>query len=212
MRATLQLCLLLQVEAFRSSVVCPNKHLDGDDKLYRGRLLASETYIGGKVEAIESGVFRADIPCDFKLQPEGYQLLLDRCARTNCGRHRCTCMAASVLRVIVIVVQFSFWCAARNRQPVNVTDAVLPATSTMLQGEQRQLTWGAISASAATSSTLHASADRSMRGRAQQPAHKQRKWAAPLAARFQKRNPVHKVHAQWHGNTNHTRAARAPRF
>jgi hypothetical protein len=74
-----------QVEAFRSNVVCPNKHLDAEDRLYKGRLLASETYIGGKVEAIESGVFRADLPCKFAIQPEGYQALLDRCAPPSRG-------------------------------------------------------------------------------------------------------------------------------
>jgi DNA polymerase epsilon subunit 1 len=58
--------------------VCPNKHVDAEDRLYRGRLLASETYIGGKVEAIESGVFRADLPCSFKMQPEAFQMLIDR--------------------------------------------------------------------------------------------------------------------------------------
>lgn len=67
------------MEAFRSNVVCPNKHLDADDRLYRGKLLATETYIGGKVEAIESGVFRSDLPCAFKLSPEAFQGLIDRC-------------------------------------------------------------------------------------------------------------------------------------
>ena len=62
--------------------MCPNKHLDAQDRLYRGKLLATETYIGGKVEAIESGVFRSDLPCAFKLSPAAYQGLLDRCAHT----------------------------------------------------------------------------------------------------------------------------------
>jgi hypothetical protein len=81
--------LLLQVEAFRSNVLCPNKHLDANDRLFKGRLLATETYIGGKVEAIESGVFRSDIPCKFTLQPEGYQMLIDRCASRLCHMHVC---------------------------------------------------------------------------------------------------------------------------
>jgi DNA polymerase epsilon subunit 1 len=70
-----------QVEAFKSNVVCPNKHTAAEERLYRGRLLASETYIGGKVEAIESGVFRADLPCKFTMQPAAFQELLDRCAK-----------------------------------------------------------------------------------------------------------------------------------
>lgn len=32
-----------------------------------GHVLDSETYVGGHVEALESGVFRSDIPCRFRL-------------------------------------------------------------------------------------------------------------------------------------------------
>ena len=63
--------------------MCPNKHLDADDRLFKGQLLATETYIGGKVEAIESGVFRSDIPCKFSMQPAAYQELIDRCCPTR---------------------------------------------------------------------------------------------------------------------------------
>ena len=73
------MCVCVQVEAYRGQVVCPNKHTDGSERFYKGRLLSTETYIGGKVEAIESGVFRADIPCKFNLQPAAYQSLIDRC-------------------------------------------------------------------------------------------------------------------------------------
>jgi DNA polymerase epsilon subunit 1 len=52
--------------------------VDQVDRMYRGHLLESETYIGGKVEAIESGVFRADLPCKFKVQADAYQGLIDR--------------------------------------------------------------------------------------------------------------------------------------
>lgn len=41
--------------------------------MYRGHLLQAETYIGGKVEALESGVFRADLPLKFKCKPAAYQ-------------------------------------------------------------------------------------------------------------------------------------------
>jgi len=40
----------------------------------QGHLLDSETYIGGKVEAIESGVFRSDLPMRFKMKPAAYQV------------------------------------------------------------------------------------------------------------------------------------------
>ena len=42
--------------------------------MYKQHLLESETYIGGKVEALEAGVFRSDLPCRFKLQPKAYQV------------------------------------------------------------------------------------------------------------------------------------------
>ena len=32
-----------------------------------GHLLDTETYVGGHVEALESGVFRSDIACRFRL-------------------------------------------------------------------------------------------------------------------------------------------------
>lgn len=40
----------------------------------QGHLLDSETYIGGKVEAIESGVFRSDLPVRFKMKAAAYQV------------------------------------------------------------------------------------------------------------------------------------------
>lgn len=45
--------------------------------LYKNHLLESETYIGGKVEALESGVFRSDLPTRFKCKATAYQGLID---------------------------------------------------------------------------------------------------------------------------------------
>jgi DNA polymerase epsilon subunit 1 len=69
---------LLIVQAFQKSIVCPNKHLSEAEVMYGGHLLESETYIGGKVEAIESGVFRSDLPMKFKCKPLGYQVRMPR--------------------------------------------------------------------------------------------------------------------------------------
>lgn len=44
------------------------------EKFYRNHLLDSETYIGGHVECLESGVFRSDLPTHFKLDPLAYQV------------------------------------------------------------------------------------------------------------------------------------------
>ncbi len=54
--------------------MCPNKHTAQTETMYKGHLLESETYIGGKVEALESGVFRSDLPMRFKCKPEAYQV------------------------------------------------------------------------------------------------------------------------------------------
>lgn len=56
------------VEAFRANVIYPNKQEAELNKLTSdGHVLLQETYVGGHVEALESGVFRADIPCRFKI-------------------------------------------------------------------------------------------------------------------------------------------------
>ena len=69
---------LLQVEAFNKGIVCPNKHKEEHHRTYKGHLLDSETYIGGHVEALESGVFRSDLDCDFDMKPEAFQTLIDK--------------------------------------------------------------------------------------------------------------------------------------
>ena len=64
---------LLMVEAYKADVIMPNKHVDAESKMYDGRLLDSETYVGGHVEALEAGVFRSDLETKFKLVPEAFQ-------------------------------------------------------------------------------------------------------------------------------------------
>ncbi|KAH6814720.1 DNA polymerase epsilon catalytic subunit [Perilla frutescens var. frutescens] len=73
--------MLLMVEAYRANVICPNKHQSDPEKFYHNQLLESETYIGGHVECLESGVFRSDIPTSFKLDPAAYEQLLDNLDR-----------------------------------------------------------------------------------------------------------------------------------
>ena len=120
----------LQVEAFRSNVVCPNKHTDGADRLYKGRLLATETYIGGKVEALESGIFRSDLPCQFRMQPDAYQGLIDRCAGTQgiaraaCGRER---LASELMLLIIQWMALACCCQRAFDHHVNAHAASLIA-------------------------------------------------------------------------------------
>ena len=51
----------------------PNRHEEAHGHMYDGHLLASETYVGGHVEALEAGVFRSDIATDFKIVPSAVQ-------------------------------------------------------------------------------------------------------------------------------------------
>lgn len=72
----------------QANVLAPNKHTAKYEPKFRGHILDSETYIGGKVEALESGVFRSDLPTRFKLQPEAYQVRHGYCclALTSGGK------------------------------------------------------------------------------------------------------------------------------
>ncbi|KAI0946543.1 hypothetical protein AcW1_009982 [Taiwanofungus camphoratus] len=68
---------LLMVEAYRGEIIMPNRHEEEHGNMYEGHLLASETYVGGHVEALEAGVFRSDISTQFKIEPSAVQKLID---------------------------------------------------------------------------------------------------------------------------------------
>ncbi|CAN6479373.1 unnamed protein product [Victoria cruziana] len=73
--------MLLMVQAYKANVVCPNKHQMDPEKFHNNRLLESETYIGGHVECLESGVFRSDLPTKFQLDPSAFKQLLAKIDR-----------------------------------------------------------------------------------------------------------------------------------
>lgn len=76
-KGTGTLCeMLLMVEAYVKEIVLPNKHISPRESFWDGHLLDSETYVGGHVESIEAGVFRADIPVDFAVDPGAVDELL----------------------------------------------------------------------------------------------------------------------------------------
>ncbi|KAJ1935505.1 DNA polymerase epsilon catalytic subunit, partial [Linderina macrospora] len=62
---------LLMVEAYVAKVAIPNKHADPPERVYDGHLVETETYVGGHVEALEAGVFRSDIPMQFRIDSSG---------------------------------------------------------------------------------------------------------------------------------------------
>ncbi|XP_040208047.1 DNA polymerase epsilon catalytic subunit A [Rana temporaria] len=70
---------LLMVQAYHANIIFPNKQETEFNKLTGdGHVLDTETYVGGHVEALESGVFRSDIPCRFKMNPAAFDFLLQR--------------------------------------------------------------------------------------------------------------------------------------
>ncbi|RMZ79073.1 hypothetical protein DV737_g3563, partial [Chaetothyriales sp. CBS 132003] len=76
-KGTGTLCeMLLMVQAYKKNIVLPNKHREPREAFWQGHLLESETYVGGHVESIEAGVFRADIPVDFSIDTAAVDELL----------------------------------------------------------------------------------------------------------------------------------------
>ena len=49
------------VEAYHANVICPNKQVDDATAAHGGHLLESETYVGGHVECLQTGIYRNDI-------------------------------------------------------------------------------------------------------------------------------------------------------
>ncbi|KAL6523491.1 hypothetical protein OROGR_017094 [Orobanche gracilis] len=73
--------MLLMVEAYVANVVCPNKHRSESEKFHNNYLLESETYIGGHVKCLETGVFRSDLPTGFELDPSAFNQLIENLDR-----------------------------------------------------------------------------------------------------------------------------------
>ncbi|KAG7753385.1 hypothetical protein KL911_002778 [Ogataea haglerorum] len=77
-KGTGTLCeMLLMVQAYQNGILLPNKHTDPLERFYEGHLLESETYVGGHVESLEAGVFRADLATDFSIDPAAVDEILN---------------------------------------------------------------------------------------------------------------------------------------
>ncbi len=48
------------VEAYKRNIIFPNKKVETFEKYHNGNLLDTETYTGGKVECLRTGIYRAD--------------------------------------------------------------------------------------------------------------------------------------------------------
>ena len=67
---------LLCVQATKANVIYPNKQQRSFGRHFQGHLLETETYVGGHVESLASGVYRSDLPHDFDLDPAQFDELL----------------------------------------------------------------------------------------------------------------------------------------
>lgn len=64
-------------EAFKARVIFPNKHLEPLEKWHGDSLLVSETYVGGNVAQLNSGIYRSDLSEKFTLNPLRYKQLVE---------------------------------------------------------------------------------------------------------------------------------------
>lgn len=69
--------------AYQRNIIFPNKKKENLEKFHQGHLLDNETYIGGRVEGLTSGVYRNDLPTRFTLEPKAYQNLIDNLDHVN---------------------------------------------------------------------------------------------------------------------------------
>lgn len=69
---------LLMAEAFKRNIIFPNKKKENFERFHQGHLLDNETYIGGRVEGLTSGVYRSDLPTMFHLEPKAYKELISK--------------------------------------------------------------------------------------------------------------------------------------
>ncbi|KAH8582024.1 DNA polymerase epsilon catalytic subunit [Cryptosporidium sp. chipmunk genotype I] len=69
---------LLMKEAFAKNILFPNKKVQEAMEFYQNRPILNSTYVGGTVESLCSGVFRADIPENFSLDTDTLKNLVEK--------------------------------------------------------------------------------------------------------------------------------------
>lgn len=72
---------LLMAQAYRGNIIFPNKQRSKFEKFHNGHLLENETYIGGHVESLQTGIYRADFEQKFTIDKEAYQSLVENLDR-----------------------------------------------------------------------------------------------------------------------------------
>jgi DNA polymerase epsilon subunit 1 len=68
---------LLMAQAFRGNIIFPNKKETKFERFYNNHLIENDTYVGGHVEALKTGIYRSDFPQKFKVDKNAYKDLID---------------------------------------------------------------------------------------------------------------------------------------
>jgi DNA polymerase epsilon subunit 1 len=63
-------------EAYKVNVLFPNKNVESLEKWKDDKLLVNETYVGGNVAQLNSGIFRCDLPENFCLNPNTFHSII----------------------------------------------------------------------------------------------------------------------------------------
>jgi DNA polymerase epsilon subunit 1 len=68
---------LLMTQAFKKTIIFPQKQVTEFEKFHNSNLIDTETYSGGHVECLNVGIYRDDFKTQFNLDPNAYQELID---------------------------------------------------------------------------------------------------------------------------------------
>ena len=68
---------LLMAQAYRRNIIFPQKQVSEFEKFFEGHLIDNETYSGGHVECLNVGIYRVDIPTEFKFDCKAYEELIN---------------------------------------------------------------------------------------------------------------------------------------
>ncbi|CAI2378542.1 unnamed protein product [Moneuplotes crassus] len=68
---------LLMAQAYRGNIIFPNKKESKFERFHNNHLIETDTYVGGHVEALKTGIYRSDFPQKFPVDKEAYQQLIN---------------------------------------------------------------------------------------------------------------------------------------
>ncbi|CAG8525808.1 6532_t:CDS:10 [Diversispora eburnea] len=60
----------------RENIIIPQKYENKEERFFNDHFLQDESFIGGHTEILETGVFRSDLPVNFKIEPQTIEKLI----------------------------------------------------------------------------------------------------------------------------------------